>query len=80
MQVDAADDMWAGGRAAGSKMLLEDVDADDDLLQGLGAAAGVAVGGGGGVVGTAGGGSGNGAADMLPGEDANGAAAMDASS
>lgn len=38
MQVDAADDMWSNGRAAGSKMLLEDVDADDDLVPGLGAA------------------------------------------
>lgn len=63
VQVDTADDMWSGGRAAGSKMLLEDVDADDDLVPGLGAAA-----------------AGNGAADMLPGDDSNGAAAMDASS
>jgi hypothetical protein len=46
-------------------MLLEDVDADDDLVPGLGAAAGAA---------------GSGAADMLPGDDSNGAAAMDASS
>ncbi|KAF6241961.1 hypothetical protein COO60DRAFT_1607887 [Scenedesmus sp. NREL 46B-D3] len=42
MQVDAADDMWgsAGRSAAGSKMLLEEADADeDDLGVGLGAAA-----------------------------------------
>lgn len=64
VQVDAADDMWSSGRAAGSKMLLEDVDADDDLVPGLGAA----------------GPAGAGAADLLPGEDNNGTAAMDASS
>lgn len=39
-QVDAADDMWGAGRAAaGSKMLLEEADVDeDDLVVGLGAA------------------------------------------
>jgi hypothetical protein len=46
LQVDAADDMWgsAGGRAAGSsKMLMEDADVDeDDLVVGLGTAAGAA--------------------------------------
>lgn len=66
VQVDAADDMWSSGRAAGSKMLLEDVDADDDLVPGLGAAAAGAAGGG--------------AADLLQGDDSSGAAAMDASS
>jgi hypothetical protein len=66
-QVDAADDMWSGGRAAGSKMLLEDVDADDDLVPSLG---------GPGAAGAAGGSD----AELLPGEEANGAAAMDASS
>lgn len=64
MQVDAADDMWSNGRAAGSKMLLEDVDADDDLVPALGATDA----GSGGV------------ADSLPGDEPNGAAAMDASS
>jgi hypothetical protein len=46
LQVDAAEDMWgsaAGRSAGGSKMLLEDADADeDDLVVGLGAAAGAA--------------------------------------
>lgn len=75
MQVDAADDMWSAGRAAGSKMLLEDVEVDDDPVAGLGAtaaagaAAGLAVGGGS-----------TGAADILSVDDAGGAAAMDASS
>eukprot|EP00878_Enallax_costatus_P010472 GHUV01010934.1.p1 GENE.GHUV01010934.1~~GHUV01010934.1.p1 ORF type:complete len:441 (+),score=166.87 GHUV01010934.1:1036-2358(+) len=42
MQVDASDEMWGGGRtAAGSKMLLEDAE-EDDLVVGLGAAAGAA--------------------------------------
>jgi len=67
--------MWSAGRAAGSKMLLEDVEVDDDPVAGLGAtaaagaAAGLAVGGGS-----------TGAADILSVDDAGGAAAMDASS
>jgi hypothetical protein len=64
MQVDAADDMWSNGRAAGSKMLLEDVDADDDLMPALGAS---------------GAGSG-GVTDSLAGDEPNGTAAMDAGS
>lgn len=41
-QVDAADDVWGSGRSAvGSKMLLEDAE-EDDLVVGLGAAAGAA--------------------------------------
>jgi hypothetical protein len=79
MQVDAADDMWSNGRGAGSKMLLEDVDADDDLLPG-----GAVVGAGGGVGGPVGAGGGaavgDGMAELLPGEEGSGAAAMDASS
>lgn len=72
MQVDAADDMWSNGRGAGSKMLLEDVDADDDLLP-----AAVGAGGPAGAGGTP---VGDGMADLLPGEEGSGAAAMDASS
>ena len=73
VQVDAADDMWPGGRAAGSKMLLEDVDVDDDLVPGLGPA--TAAAGGGGIAG------GSGSAGLLSVEgDASGAAAMDATS
>lgn len=71
MQVDAADDMWSNGRGAGSKMLLEDVDADDDLLP-------AAVGGAGGGQGAAA--VGDGMADLLPGDEGSGAAAMDATS
>lgn len=71
-QVDAADDMWSGGRAAGSKMLLEDVDVDDDLVPGLGPAAA-------GGPGAAGAGSG-GPAGLLSAEDGSGAGAMDATS
>lgn len=73
MQVDAADDMWSNGRGAGSKMLLEDVDADDDLLP-------AAVGAGGGPAGAGGAAVGDGMADLLPGDEGSGAAAMDASS
>lgn len=42
VQVDAAEEMWGGGRnAPGSKILLEDAE-EDDLVVGLGAAAGAA--------------------------------------
>lgn len=42
LQVDATEEMWGSGRtAAGSKMLLEDAE-EDDLVVGLGAAAGAA--------------------------------------